>query len=178
MRTTLVTLNGPPVGLEMLAVTLSFDKRLDERWNLSGAVGAITGGWFTADDGVFGAGRGGVASFAVTRTLVQNKGAVPFVLLSASLTASALDTRAGLYVGTDLRGAVTAGWTLWDRFSPYLAARAFGGLAFWRGGVYSDRYHFQLGVGFVVGLPEGLDLSAEVVPLGEQRISVGLGYSF
>jgi len=35
-----------------------------------------------------------------------------------------------------------------------------------------------VGLGAVVGLPLGFDLSAEVVPLGEQRVTLGVGYSF
>lgn len=56
--------------------------------------------------------------------------------------------------------------------------RAFGGPFFYGSALGTDGYHLQLGAGLVVGLPWGLDLSAEIIPLGEQRVTAGLGGSF
>ena len=61
-------------------------------------------------------------------------------------------------------------------------SRFFGGPVFLeQSGVTtwgSDVYHVQLGAGSVVTLPAGFDLSVELIPLGEQRVSAGVGYSF
>lgn len=164
--------------MELFALTVSVDKKLSESWNLAFAAGSVLAGTLTPPDGVFTVDQGAMASVAFSRTFLHPKGAVPFVIASGSFTFSYEGTRAGAYIGTDVRVAGTLGWLLWDRFSPYLAARLFGGIAFWRGRMYSDLWHFQVGAGFVVGLPGGFDLSAELVPLGEQRFSVGVGYSF
>lgn len=166
------------IPIEMLAVTASLDRRLSENWNFSVAVGSVLAGRIRPPGESFHIDQGLVGSIAFSRTFLQAKGAVPFLIVSGSLTGSYNTTRAGPYIGTDVRVAGTLGWTLWDLFSPYLAVRAFGGIAFWRQRMYSDLWHFQVGAGFVVGLPGGFDLSAEVVPLGEQRFSVGVGYSF
>jgi hypothetical protein len=81
-------------------------------------------------------------------------------------------------VAVDFRAAVSAGWTLWERFTPYAVGRVFGGPVFYGGAIGTDAYHVQLGAGFVVGLPLGLDLNFEIVPLGEQRLSGGIGFTF
>jgi hypothetical protein len=179
MRSTLVRWGDPEqTGIEMLAVTASVDRRLSDTWNFSAAVGSVLAGRLTTPGESFHLDQGLVGSIAFSRTFLQAKGAVPFLIVSGALTGSYNTTRAGPYIGTDVRAAGTLGWTLFDRFSPYLALRAFGGIAFWRGRMYSDLWHFQVGLGFVAGLPGGFDLSAEIVPLGEQRFSVGVGYSF
>lgn len=178
-RSTLVNWgSNERVGIEMVAVTASLDRALGDRWNLSFGVGSVLAGALAPAGELYFVDQGVVGSVAFSRTFLEARGAVPFLIVSGALTASYNTTRAGPYVGTDLRAAGTLGWTLWDRFSPYLAVRAFGGIAFWRQKLYSDLWHFQVGAGFVVGLPGGFDLSAELVPLGEQRFSVGIGASF
>jgi hypothetical protein len=166
------------VGIEMVAVTLSADKRLSANWNFAVAVGSVLGGTLAPGDELYFIDQGVVGSVAFSRTFLQGGGGVPFLSVAGSATVSYQTTRAGPYIGTDIRAAGTLGWTLWDRFSPYLAVRAFGGIAFWRQKMYSDLWHFQVGAGFVLGLPGGFDLNAEFIPLGEQRFSVGVGYSF
>jgi hypothetical protein len=81
-------------------------------------------------------------------------------------------------VAVDARAALVVGYTVFDRLTPYAVARAFGGPVFYAGLSGGDRYHYQVGAGLVVGLPGGFDLSAEVVPLGEQRLTAGVGFSF
>ena len=80
------------------------------------------------------------------------------------------------------RLAVVVGRTFLDVFSPYLAARVFGGPVFWtargNGEVGTDWYHYQFALGFVVTLPAGLDVYAECAPLGERRCAGGAGVSF
>ena len=178
-RSTLVTWSTTEkVGIEMAALTLSVDKRLSANWNFAIALGSVLSGTLTPPGELYFIDQCVVGSVAFSRTFIEAKGAVPFLIVSGSATVSYNTTRAGAYIGTDVRAAGTLGWTLWDRFSPYLAARLFGGIAFWRQQLHSDLWHFQVGLGFVVGLPGGFDLNAEFIPLGEQRFSVGLGYSF
>jgi hypothetical protein len=95
---------------------------------------------------------------------------------SLSMTAAAADLSP--YWAFDIRAAGAVGWVLFQRFSPYVTTRVFGGPVMWRGLFGGDAYHFQVGAGFVLGLPKGFDLSAECVPLGEQAVSASIGYAF
>ena len=171
------------LDLEELAFGGSFERKLSKTVTFQVSAGGITwariGGPGAATlHGMFvGAG----ASWSVR----DQKGAIPFVMIGLSVAASlAVPERGGddgLYA-LDIRGSVTAGYTFAKRFTPYVVGRLFGGPVVFvdRGDttVGTDIYHFQLGAGFVVGLPGGFDLSAELVPLGEQRVSAGVGYSF
>ncbi|MBL8949426.1 MAG: hypothetical protein JNK82_01525 [Myxococcaceae bacterium] len=176
VRTTLLLLGR--VQVEQLAVSSVLQLHVGQRGTLSFGGGALLGGTLYAGDGQYHLGPGSTASASYSHLVLEPKGAVPFVQVSGSLATSFAPTRAGSYVGVDLRAGVAVGWLLWSRFSPYATARAFGGPVFWRGELGGDLYHFQLGAGFVLGLPGGFDLYAECVPLGEQSVSAGVGYSF
>lgn len=177
VRTTL--LMGPDrVGVEQLAITASLQLHLAPRRTLSFGAGTLLGGTLFKGDAQYHLSPGGTASVGYSQLLLEPKGAVPFVQLSGSLAATSAPTRVGQYVGVDLRAGVAAGWVLWDRFTPYAALRVYGGPVFWNGSTGGDAYHVQLGAGFVLGLPGGFDLVAECIPLGEQALSAGVGYSF
>ena len=102
----------------------------------------------------------------------------PFLQLSGSVALSAMQGPADHYVAIDFRAGLAAGWTFFERLTPYAVVRAFGGPVFYGPALGTDAYHVQLGAGLVLGLPLGLDLSVEVIPLGEQRVTAGLGVSF
>ena len=76
---------------------------------------------------------------------------------------------------------MTAGKVFWGAVGPYATARAFGGPILWkldgRSVTGTDDYHVQLGFG-VVAAVKGLDVVAELVPIGERAVTVGAGYSF
>lgn len=141
---------------------------------LSAAAGALFMGALDRAE----TGPGGVGSVAVSWLVLEQKDWRPFVQLSGSLAVSGLRAPAGDYLAVDGRVGVAAGYTLQERLTPYLVARAFGGPVFYDGSVGTDLFHYQLGAGLVVGLPLGLDLSFEGVPLGEQRLTLGLGFSW
>ncbi len=176
VRTTLLL--GGRVGVEQLATTAQLQLHVGARGTLSFGGGALIGGTLFTDTAQYHLGPGGTASFGYSHLLLEPKGAVPFVQLSGSLAVTHAPTRVSTYTGVDVRAAVAAGWLLWSRFSPYATARVFGGPVTWFGQTGGDAYHFQVGVGFVLGLPGGFDLVAECVPLGEQSLSAGLGFSF
>ena len=77
-----------------------------------------------------------------------------------------------------------AGWTLWDMFTPYLAARVFGGPVFWQTRpsgdpqIGTDRYHYQLATGLSAQLPGRVYVTAEWAPLGEPALGAELGVRF
>jgi hypothetical protein len=177
--TTLRFGSGELVTLEQVAVTATFEKRVTPKLTWQVAAGSLVGGRMGLADGSHHhTGFGPVLSGGVSYQVLDPKGFVPFVMLSGSASVSLLPSFAGLYTAVDVRAAVAAGYTFFERLTPYLTARAFGGPVFWRNDVGTDLFHFQLGAGVVLGLPWGLDVSAEVVPLGEQRVSLGVGAAF
>ena len=182
-RTRLVFAERGFLDLEELAAGVSFERRLSKQVTLQLSGGGI--GYARLGGPAAETLRGFFAGAGVSWSVLDQKGAIPFVMIGLALAGSlAVPGRGGddaLYA-FDLRGSVTAGYTLAKRWTPYLVGRLFGGPAFLaeRGRTYvgTDVWHFQLGAGLVVGLPGGFDLSAELVPLGEQRVSAGLGYAF
>lgn len=185
-RTTLVFAGRGPqplYSLEELALGASYERRVSKTLTVQVSGGGI--GYARVGGPGHERLRGFFGGAGLSWSVRDEKGWRPFVMVGASLSASlATPERGGddaLYA-LDLRGSVTAGYTFWKRFTPYAVARLFGGpVAQVEGGrtfVGTDLFHAQLGAGFVVGLPQGFDLSAELIPLGEQRVSVGVGRSF
>jgi hypothetical protein len=176
-RTTLLTDEGR-LGLEQVAVTANLDWHVGRRGTLTFGAGSVLFGQLSPLDGPVHLGPGATFSVGYSHLVLMPRGAVPFVMVSGALSSTFAATQLTSYSAFDLRGGAVVGWVLWKRFSPYVGARAFGGPVFWRGMVSGDAYHFQVAAGFVLGLPKGVDVSAEVVPLGEQAISASVGYSF
>lgn len=182
-RSRLVFTDRGFLDIEEWAIGASFERKISKR-----VTAQISGGGIGyARIGGPGAQplRGFFLGGGVAWSVIDQKGAIPFVMIGASVAASlAVPEHGGddAFYALDIRGSVTAGYTFAKRFTPYAVGRLFGGpvLLAERGKSYAgtDIYHFQLGVGFVVGLPGGFDLSAELIPLGEQRVSAGIGYSF
>lgn len=171
------------LDLEEVAFGASYERKLSKKVTFQISGGGIA--YARLGDRNAETLRGFFAGAGVSWAVLEQKGAIPFVMIGVSVAASlAVPDRGGddaLYA-LDIRGSVTAGYTLAERFTPYAVVRAFGGpVAYAQDGRTSagtDIYHFQVGAGFVVGLPGGFDLSAELIPLGEQRVSAGVGYSF
>jgi len=80
------------------------------------------------------------------------------------------------------RGGVIVGKTFAKRIVPYAAARVFGGPVYWfRDGASatgSDRYHVTAGLGVIARLPKRLDVTLELMPLGEQSATAGVTWHF
>lgn len=174
-----VLLIGPDrLRMEQLAFTAQLQVHFGSKRTLSVGAGALLGGTLASDSAQYHLGPGGTASVGYSQLVVEPKGAVPFVMLSGSLAVTHAPTRIGTYFAADVRAGVAVGWLLFDRFTPYATTRVFGGPVFWRGQTGTDQFHFQLGAGFVLGLPGGFDVVVECVPLGEQALSAGVGFSF
>lgn len=155
-------------------MSASFEYRVSDAVTLVAAGGALLAGRLGGYDTT----PGGVGSVSVSGVVLEQGEYSPFIQVSGSVGVSVMQAAGSPYVAIDARGGLVVGWTLWQRFTPYGVARAFGGPVFWRGATGTDAFHFQLGAGAVVGLPAGFDLFAEVVPLGEQRLTAGVGLSF
>jgi hypothetical protein len=177
MRTTLVA-GQDKLALAQMAVTASYELHLGKRDTLVFGAGGVVDGSLRYADHIYGLGPGGTASVGYSHLFVEPKGFVPFVMASASLSATGAATDVSSYWAFDGRVGVAVGWVLLQRLSPYVTARAFGGPVVWHGLNATDAYHVQVGGGLVLGLPFGFDVSAECIPLGEQSVSASLGYAF
>ncbi len=179
--------DGQGAFIERRAATASLSYRYSDKITLQGGAGATLGGRFVYDGAHFSLDPGWIASFAATWKIVGDKRGDAFLLaggaaaVSGGATRDAADHTEEMYA-VDLRVSVMAGKTFFDVLSPYVVLRAFGGPLLWRyrgeDRVAGDQYHFQVGAGLLVALPEHFDVFAEGVPLGERAAVVGLGYSF
>ena len=194
MQTSLGGSNLPSsIGIERFAVTAGVDYRFSPESTFGGGVGAGLGGLITVGDQRIKVEPGWLVTLSYSRRLIDGTGRLPFLVLGVSGGASGAGTQeelpppgvmpasANLYA-FDIRAGLTVGKTFWNTLSPYAAVRAFGGPVLWsymgKSVLASDLYHFQVGLGMVSSLPRGVDLFAEVVPLGERAVTVGFGKSF
>lgn len=167
-------------ALEETAIGVSYERRVSKQLTLQVSGGGIVVGHLYDQAVAF---QGGFLGGAGSYVLVDQKGSIPFVMLGVSLSASAagLANSSAILFAADIRGSVTCGYTD-GRVTAYAVGRLFGGpiILADSGGTSlgTDRFHYQLGAGIVVSLPKSFDLSLELVPLGEKRISAGIGYSF
>lgn len=166
--------------LEAMAVSASFEWRASPRWTLAGAAGGVVAGRLVSEPTTesFDFSGGLVGSFSGSFLALEQGRLWPFIMVAGSLAVTGVRAAPTTYVALDLRLTTTVGYTFFERLTPYAVGRLFGGPVFWRSQTGTDLYHYQVGAGFVVGLPFGFDLNAEVIPLGEQRVTAGLGYSF
>jgi hypothetical protein len=174
--------------IERRAATASLSYRYSDKFTFQASAGATLGGRFVYDGSHhFTLDPGWIASVAATWKIVGTKRGEAFLIAGGALGVSGGPTRDAAGHGEDmtaidLRLSVMAGKTFFDVLSPYVVLRAFGGPVLWRyqgqDMVAGDQYHFQIGAGAVVALPEHFDVFAEGVPLGERAGVVGLGYSF
>jgi hypothetical protein len=151
--------------------------------------GAVLGGTLTTVESRHIVRPGGLAAFSAAFRVLDGRGWTPFIVLGASVAVSAastiaptVDATAAGLTALDVRASVTVGKTFGGAWSPYVAARAFGGPVWWRVNgtdvVGTDRYHYQFAVGLVVAIAGRADLYVEGGLLGEHRLAAGLGVSF
>jgi hypothetical protein len=158
------------------------------RVSISIAAGAVLKGELTLAHGQRALGPGWLASAGASWRVVDDHGAVPYVVLGASTAGTSSATRAsdvgtnggrGSFTAFDFRFGVTVGKTFADFFSPYLAVRVFGGPVVWtdagKTNVGTDLYHVQPAVGLALVLPLHLDVYAEANPYFERGFSGGIG---
>jgi len=181
------------IGIERYAVTAGVDYRFSPETTFGGGLGAGLGGLITVGTTRYHVEPGWLVTLSYSRRLLDGTGKLPFLVLGVSGGGSGAGTQqelppAGVQAATgtlyafDIRAGLTVGKTFWNTLSPYAAVRAFGGPVLWsymgKSVLASDLYHVQLGLGMVSALPRGVDLFAEVVPLGERAVTVGFGKSF
>jgi len=173
--------------IEQQSVLAMVDYHLRPRWTLGIGAGAILGGTLDTAAGTHHTfGPGVVFAVSASYLVVAGSQSRPFVVASASLGGSLTSTTedgAGVaatgFRAVDGRLGVAVGMSCW-RMSPYLTGRVFEGQFFWPDFSFRGRdlYRYQLGAGLVVRLPRGVDVNAELVPLGEQALTLGVGAAF
>jgi hypothetical protein len=182
MSTTIV-FGSTHVALRETAATATLGRFRSPRFGWSVTAGGIIAGSIGGRDVSGGATVGGVASWLP----VYETDRRPFVGLTASLGTALIrgtadDGSTRLWSAWDARTGVSVGKTFWGHIVPYAAARAFGGPVFWHlagsSANGSDRYHVTAGLGLTARLPARLDVTAEVMPLGEQSASGAITWHF
>ena len=182
MRTTIV-FDGVHVALHETAVTATVGDFVTPRLGWSVTAGGIVAGSIDGRDVRGGGTLGGSVSY-----LALYEGRVrPFIGVSGTLGTALIrgtadDGSARTWSAWDGRAGVIVGKTFVKRLVPYVAARVFGGPVYWyRAGAAvtgSDEYHVTAGLGVIVRLPKRLDITLEVMPLGEQSATGGASWHF
>lgn len=159
--------------------------RWSRGWSARLAAGAVLGGSLELGDTTYDVRPGWIVAASVSRSFTFAErwfvaGSVTAGASSAStrVDAGGMDETASI-TAFEVRPGVIAGVTLWERVSPYVLARAFGGPVFWsrdgediRG---TDQYHYQLGAGVNGSLPWwNLTVLVDGSLLGERALSVGI----
>ncbi len=174
------------VTFERMAFALEADFFIG-KFSVSLIAGGVPIGELRTRDRTYTMAPGWLVGAAVSWRVVEEKEKGPYILFNASLGAlgskTAYEDLRGEYYGFDFRFGATAGKTFGGWFSPYLAARVFGGPILWDQGdgtlrLGSDRFHIQPAVGAVLILPEHVDLFVEGNLVGEQGASLGIGWSY
>jgi hypothetical protein len=202
--TTLLFGDGRRADLTRHAVFGNVQLPLTRAGTLSVQIGA---GGIAAGELVHGAARdtlgpGFAASSGLAWRVVEPRGALPFVQLTASVGFTHVLTRTDdrgtrtdgstaprarpetpRFTALDLRVGAVMGKTIADVLTPYVTGRAFGGPIAWRfdGAAVTgtDLYKYQLGGGISLSLAGGkLDVFAEGIALGERGIAAGVGTTF
>ncbi len=177
-RTTILFNDSSRVNVQQMAASAAYEWRASQTLTLSFGAGGLFNGRLSTTDVTTRMGAGAVVSAALSWLAVKQGTYTPFLMVSGSLAFSAVQTPGTPWFAGDIRAAVSAGYTVWQRLTAYLTGRLFGGPVFYNGAVGGDLYHYQVGAGLVLGLPKNFDVSVELVPLGEQRVSAGVGLSF
>lgn len=149
------------------------------------AAGAALGGSLEAPNGKHEFSAGPALAAGLTWRFLEAPS--HFALFTSQLSFVTSRTELGRewsarYTALDLRLGGALGLNLAGFFHPYALVRIFGGPVFWRYEGQSvtgtDVHHYQLGVGLGFELGKRASLLAEVVPLGEQALSVGVSVAF
>ena len=183
--------------LHQRAASVSVGRSVGERWLLRVSASALLTGELRGQEAAEATGKtdppladiglGGSLAASMSRTYTFD-GLDGFFLGAAYSCSVAVaevtyrtESTSRPLVAVDLRVGGMVGWTLWQKVTPYIAGRLYGGPVFWAtrpGGKQetgSDRYHALLAAGLSVRTPTGLYISAEAAPGGEQVLSIEVG---
>jgi len=190
--------NGKRAEATRDAAVLVWDHRLANRWTLQVGLGSLLGGSLvqTTPGGVtstFRPGGGLHGSIGLTQRVYEADGGAidgrPFIMTTYTLSFALSSTQGPPseqptgYSAFDFRLGAILGTTIAKTFTPYLAARLFGGPIFWTYGgasvVGTDAYKYEVGGGLAVSLVKGrLALFVDGSVFGERDVRGGASLSF
>ena len=177
---TTIRFSGRDVDFDERTLQASLDYRVLQTVGISFGVGAILDGNLRFNNMDFDIKAGVAGTVAVSWLALPEAEVRPFLLVGVGFGASTTEAGDERLTALDLRGSVVIGKTFFDTLTPYLVGRVFGGPVKWTiagasvtGG---DTHHYTVGVGATLRI-SGLDVFAEVLPLGERALNVGLGWS-
>lgn len=186
--TTILFGDGKRADLERHTVFVGTEVPIGGGAAIRFGAGGIVAGQITPHHARADFGPGVSGYFGVAKSLVDEKGWIPFVQIGGTLSGSRVATRgpgvneAPSFTAFDIRAALNAGKTV-GPLAIYATARAFGGPIFYRYAGESvtgtDLYKYQVGGGLSIALPSRvLDAFVEGIALGERGVAAGLGTSF
>ncbi len=179
-------IGGDRVDVTQHTASLSLTRALKNRWRIGGSLGVLVGGrlrWRGRRDVIS---PGGAASLSASREWLDDWRHQTFLTTSAAFAFTAAPTRSefdepGTYTAVDFSVAVAVGKTLWNVWSPYLSARAFGGPVWWDAtgpAPGQDPDHYSLGVGSVFSIHRNLELGIDWAAAGARGLTAQLGINF
>lgn len=186
--TTITFGEGRRADLQRHAVFAGSEVALGGGASLRFGAGGVVGGQIEPHGSRADFGPGVTAFVGAAKSLVDERGAIPFVQLGGTFSFSRVATRgpapneAPTFTALDVRAALTAGKTI-GPLAIYATGRVFGGPIFFRyrdeAVTGTDLYKYQVGGGLSARLPSHiLDAFVEGIALGERGISAGLGSTF
>lgn len=169
--------------MQMIAA-VGLTRELDERGDLSLGLrfGVVVDGYLRQGGSELDFDPGFVAGLHVDwRALSAPDDPITLTLGVQLAVAHATLTLDGVSYGwtaTDVRASVTVSRTLWDRLTPYLSVRAFGGPIFFRDATGADKTHVQIALGLALQIASGVSLSVEGAVLAERGVFGGVAVAF
>jgi len=178
------------LGVEEGSASASVGRRFGDLFTLRLDGGAIVGGELQQDGARYHVDPGWVVSATIARKWFGDPGDLFFFATTLTVGVSAANTQGEngvgdgsrpLLVAQDNRLGAVLGHVFGGVWSPYVAARAFGGPVFWRFDGHdvtgTDRHHYTIGLGGNLTVGD-FDVSAEGAFFGERSLSIGVSHSF
>jgi hypothetical protein len=168
-----------------MSVVAAGGYRWGQGWSARLVAGAVLGGSLEHDGRTHDIGTGWLVAASVARSFRFADRWFAAGSLTAGMSSTRTEEELGAAMGEavgltagDVQLGGMAGVTLWDRLSPYVLARVFGGPVLWtldgEDITGTDQYHYQLGLGADVSLPWDLGALVDVSLLGERSLSIGI----
>ena len=169
------------------AVSVSLRRTLRSGWNVGGGAGVLAGGDLLFEGRRHTIEPGGTAAFSASRELLGDTRGHMFLTTGWSAAFTLAPTRSpfgdrGLYAALDFSFSGALGITIGNVWSPYLAARVFGGPVWFtavdRAAPGHDPDHHSMGFGSVFTFPRNLELGIDLAVVGARGLTVQGGFNF
>jgi hypothetical protein len=175
------------VDIVQHAVSASLRRTLKSGWNLGGGVGVLAAGELVFEGRRHTYRPGGTASFSASRELLGDTVGHMFLTTSWAAAVTLVPTRSpfgdpGFYAAIDFSFGTAVGMTIGNVWSPYFAARVFGGPVWFtavdRTAPGHDPDHHSMRLGSVFTLPRNFELGIDVAVVGARGVTAQGGVNF